>query len=1442
MASPEELQLAVTAVSLNTQTAEQAALVNQAYMSNNLPVLSPVAVSPATQDYGQLSQYQREQVYKGGTQNNLILTWNTQGLSDPANQQGKAVYLTPTEYQQQYGATDAQREQVRYNIFNNPAAVNPNTIPADMQGIYETQKRDQISDYYRANPSAEFQRITQQYEANRYGSVGSGSNYTYNYGSSKNPFDPNSAAGIAWDVNRLGGTVGMTLGGKSYSEGYNAVVTDAPDRSVVPTRLVGSGMVAGMSAGSQFVDDVDIYMAVGGYQGVRVPDAKLAIDYQTGEFGVYQKMGTHNIYGLVGGGGWNSLQSGMFSFGESLWDKEHTFAQSDIGSMAPVSSEYMSTHSKAGAEAYGGFSRLLTGNLLQSDDAVSRYGNWNNLANYVQPVAATKGAVKGADIPWTMDINAPAAQYMDWGGLTGQTFDVSMPDNGRLVGSKMVASQAVIEGVSGSGIEGLPKPYISDTTGTVAPTGEITLLSKGSVFGFDIPEISFIPPGILGGVSKFFQPESQVTTRYNTTTNPMVPTGTTISGGSAEWNDINAGIEADRQNVDVYNKTAVDAFNARVGYANNLSASNPIITTTTYKGGSNTVGTSVSSPIAGSSGWDKAMQGIRDTLHLPSPEAGEQAVKIGSLFNPFVGPAYVGGSIVAKGSEIIFGKGSDIAARSSENAEVIYTTSLGPAGQYTGFYEQPVLMPVSYGIGAGFGVAAGIVEKAYMGSRAAAAGKIISTGGGAGFALRTVEQVGGTAMRWAPTVLTGLYSVDVAGRSTGGFSDFNPVTVFPKGRAIGVQEAGMMAFGFEAPSQAATAIKSAGIEYQSIKQTIAAERNLAYSGVELGAEKGGVVSFEQVSRAPVKPSDVSFEDVVRYRYEQPIRETIGSVTGKIGEIPGAFESGVKGARLKWMDTVDTATSLRGAPAPELSRPYYSEPSAYPGTEGVPVRGFRDIVGDFTFKLQVSANARVPSEIPRPIYQEPTSYPGAPTKSAADSALQYMKVKGTDMFDFLGVAMKRSARAGITPESGPAHFPEFATTGVYSTPAAESGRTGSEIFQKTLSRFIQPSTFGETKVPRYITSQPGTVGGASGTTTSRGGSGGTGGYTKSLTVDARAPNLRKTPYGTGLAKEPSLKSMGMSEVPSGEPGAIQKTIGRTTDFRGSAPAKMKPMDFKVQSGGQGVLTEQLPIPEGMNTGQIRPQETRFFGAPSLSGIQTEQIRSNEVMQPATASTRMFSPNIAGLQQQQRHGVVQVVEPSLGFSQDSKTRQGVMLGFDQVVRPVQGTRQDQYQMRTPFSEVATVARQSQFVSVAPAYSTRWGSETASTSRRVTDVIRTPSQDNTVRQSIRLDTRLDTKVGQEQKQTPGQMQITRPHTPFNEPIIPKIPGGLPWGGAGGESPFSRKRKAAFVETFNMGLDMGFLGRKGRASKSFTTPAKYKRKPAAVKPAKKAAPKKRK
>lgn len=71
----------------------------------------------------------------------------------------------------------------------------------------------------------------------------------------------------------------------------------------------------------------------------------------------------------------------------------------------------------------------------------------------------------------------------------------------------------------------------------------------------------------------------------------------------------------------------------------------------------------------------------------------------------------------------------------------------------------------------------------------------------------------------------------------------------------------------------------------------------------------------------------------------------------------------------------------------------------------------------------------------------------------------------------------------------------------------------------------------------------------------------------------------------------------------------------------------------------------------------------------------------------------------------------------------------------------------------------------------------------------------------------------------------------TPYQTPprIIPPTvptPFGLPgFGGVGGATPGARPRRAAFMETFALGLDISLRGRRTIKAKSLTSPKKYKR-----------------
>ena len=1458
MASPADIQAATAAVAAGTQTAEQAALVNQSYLSNSLPVLPAVAPNASAQDYGQYSQYQREQVYNSNQQNNLILTWNTQGLTDPANQQGKAVYLTPTEYQQQYGATDAQREQVRYNIFNNPAAVNPNTVPADMQGLYGTQLRDQQSDYYRANPSEEFQRITQQYEANRYGSVGSGSNYTYNYGSSKNPFDPNSAAGIAWDVNRLGGTVGMTLGGKSYSEGYNAVVTDASDRSVVPTRLVGSGMVAGMSQGSQFVDDVDIYMAVGGYQGVRVPDAKLAVDYQTGEFGVYQKMGTHNIYGLVGGGGWNSLQSGMFSFGESLWDKEHTFAQSDIGSMAPVSSEYMSTHSKAGAEAYGGFSRLLTGNLLQSDDAVSRYGNWNNLANYAQPVAATKGAVKGADIPWTMDVNAPAAQYMDQSGLTGKTFDVSMPDSGRLVGSKMVASQSVVSDVSGSGIEGLPKPFMSASSpaekpNEYAPSG---FLGLGGLFP-EMPSYDKVKGYSVNRISKF---------------------GSDPIGGM----------------VDV----TTDLYGAPMSLAGGLASRFTFgASEFIYKPEPTTSGTDK----IYASEWDRFVEGsgrvarFATGMTLEKQEAYFETIKNapGAIGEAQRGLFYFGTEIINKPAELA--------------PAAILGWGIGGAARMTpGFLAE-------VGAGTGFTAKAANFLSTPGGSSLAKAGLFGAFGGA--YTWGVTEGLTASADKTKENIYRSTPTLIAMYGGAGGFNWVGETTFVrgvssPSGATFeGVQIQGVSFGGGKTPT---------GGKYVG---AFSPTESYVFTGKPQGVSTGSIPAFEggarlglpDLSRPSVSKASGLVESAESYQYmdlsgrSRPFSvNTVNEIqvdtlskfrdtSGRADPFTIRTESGVGAARSSAVHDIISDTS-GGSPAfsvktqAEVGSGYWDTAERFGGDVSGKSRSFSvtseneylsslpsDVSGKadpFTMKTQGEIMSvweqekfnkaqtradmvwarKTASNRVEPGFMEKmidTEYSLVPPEQATATWKPWkpeMQPQTSAMEDPFSPLNPKRVYADAEPSRSP-----FSIPGVSDTALSTELAGMHPAYRGARAPFSIPGVSDASLAidmarmhPAYSTPGRNTEAG----------------ITWGFGVLAPPRHLTRieeeAAMNAAMPRPQDIINKRLFEIANTETGVNAPETGYFFDKRtGREIAKIQGT-FEGISGSAKVaaLTE---IFDNRIDAAYYHVHTDVTGSPMMQELNSmpsglDVTRKRGWADVITTEGVITSKGVIEWTPRQLHkGAIASIDRAGGVGDfvvrasryGLKARASQFPSFETAPLPATATDAGTRFVPAPYFTGSTITenpsgrsrRTTEFV---PYTGRDITDAPGSSTKRTTGIA--PYFKTTPYESPYTKTKPfpEEKPYKWNTPTPPPPDITRKFPDYVPPIVPT--GGLPWGGAGAESPFSRKRKAAFVETFNMGLDMGFLGRKGRASKSFTTPAKYKRKPAAVKPAKKAAPKKRK
>lgn len=229
----------------------------------------------------------------------------------------------------------------------------------------------------------------------------------------------------------LGAAVGAgaAVGGAAYRAGADygramAVAYGAPLQTVTPspttpsvlqqagatgTHLPADNMSIGSNAGT-----VTAFVPYGHYSQIKIENAKLAFDVNTGELGIYQKPYGHSIYNLVGGGGRNALQSGMFTINEP----ETPFVSEQWASTVPhPSGEGLS---RLGAEAYGGYVMPLDSRTIASTNAqLSTYANPNNLANYVNPEGPNlgKAAAPGAAIPWSILPNAPAIQYVNERGI-----------------------------------------------------------------------------------------------------------------------------------------------------------------------------------------------------------------------------------------------------------------------------------------------------------------------------------------------------------------------------------------------------------------------------------------------------------------------------------------------------------------------------------------------------------------------------------------------------------------------------------------------------------------------------------------------------------------------------------------------------------------------------------------------------------------------------------------------------------------------------------------------------------------------------------------------------------------------------------------------------------------------------------------------------------------
>ena len=261
-------------------------------------------------------------------------------------------------------------------------------------------------------PSANYLAIVGQYNAVQGAKAGiTDPSYSYNpvY------YNQNSAAGIAAMQASRGGAVNPYLAATAISEGYSGPITLPTMGNQID---YGRSVVAPPLAASLFQSPVmDVYVPYGSYAQTRIENAKVLMDFNTGELGIYQQPYGRSTFNLVGGGSRGSLQSGMFTFGQP--ETPYVIPQEKAGQVTLPAGTGLS---RLGAEAYGGFVLPLDNRTVQSTNAqLSTYSNPYNLANYVNPQGVNTGkvAAPGAAIPWEVGNNTPSARYMDAGGIVG---------------------------------------------------------------------------------------------------------------------------------------------------------------------------------------------------------------------------------------------------------------------------------------------------------------------------------------------------------------------------------------------------------------------------------------------------------------------------------------------------------------------------------------------------------------------------------------------------------------------------------------------------------------------------------------------------------------------------------------------------------------------------------------------------------------------------------------------------------------------------------------------------------------------------------------------------------------------------------------------------------------------------------------------------------------
>lgn len=385
-------------------------------------------------------------------------------------------------------------------------------------------------------PSASFQAINAQYEASR-NRVVTGGGVSYQGAvtptAAQNPYNPDSAAGIAWEVARTGGGTDYPMNIKATAEvlsvggdpGFIRYATNIyaerpsfaqetittkqgqtitnPAWEGVPIRqnLTLAEMQAGggiteqnyqkfyqydseshmlnrlQDANVQYGVDVGVHTAPGDWGGPVLQDNTYG--------GLQGHLVGSRVLATVAER--TPIQQGTFVMvpeGKNTWRQIENAKVAIDQKSGEIAIYQQRTPGSSVYSLIGGGGR----NAAQSElFAMYKGENHVNFADLAEKVALEKSAAPGADIPWGIKGTSPSIVYMDEKGLTGgypavaKMFEIT---NDRLVGGRTVAATTQITSVPQTTQEQYNEPWSilpQEDRIYLAPPSELFTYGKGSM-------------------------------------------------------------------------------------------------------------------------------------------------------------------------------------------------------------------------------------------------------------------------------------------------------------------------------------------------------------------------------------------------------------------------------------------------------------------------------------------------------------------------------------------------------------------------------------------------------------------------------------------------------------------------------------------------------------------------------------------------------------------------------------------------------------------------------------------------------------------------------------------------------------------------------------------------------------------------------------------------